>query len=480
MTKLSASLAGKSAPSVPTCSVLQRKCACGSHTGGEPCKGCRTRGRVQRKSAVAAPAYGVPAEVRTVIGSAGQPLGDGVRSLMEQHFGHDFSAVRVHDDARAGRSAQQVSALAYTVGDHMAFAPGRYAPESLAGRHLLAHELTHVVQQSSPERASGSVSRDEAEADRSADAAVAGRSVPPISAAPPAFRKQEAPTATDAAQDVVKAESSCDLPVLCRLYFAHPQVVDDARIVAAYRLCAPRILAAGTPGLNPCFSLASLPSGSLGPRATPNAVSLTPTAPGAGSSAPGGLQLPSTKLSFHLGKVQLQLDLPSSFTATLPVSYHGAEVVTFELEAKPSGDFSFTVKINAAPHVRISLKAGVSVGDHPQASAGLTIEAADKVCRAQDPLAAKDALTKAGQQLHDAIQAAQASPQPEKLKDVVAAIVDVQQAIDGAQSKCKQVPRARLDLGAHFPIGGDTPHAPPTAGDPGLAPYFGGTLTIPF
>jgi hypothetical protein len=68
---------------------------------------------------------------------------------MEPRFGHDFSRVRVHTDARAARSARAVSALAYTVGQDVVFAAGKYAPASTVGRELLAHELTHVVQQSS-------------------------------------------------------------------------------------------------------------------------------------------------------------------------------------------------------------------------------------------------------------------------------------------------------------------------------------------
>jgi hypothetical protein len=68
---------------------------------------------------------------------------------METRFGADFGDVRVHADASAERSARSVSAHAYTVGPHIAFAPGRYAPHTSAGRRLLAHELAHVVQQRS-------------------------------------------------------------------------------------------------------------------------------------------------------------------------------------------------------------------------------------------------------------------------------------------------------------------------------------------
>ena len=66
---------------------------------------------------------------------------------MEPRFGHDFSEVRVHSDARAAESARAVNALAYTVGPDVVFGAGEYAPGTIAGRRLLAHELTHVVQQ---------------------------------------------------------------------------------------------------------------------------------------------------------------------------------------------------------------------------------------------------------------------------------------------------------------------------------------------
>jgi len=66
---------------------------------------------------------------------------------MESHFDADFGGVRVHTDDAAGASAQDVGARAYTLGAHMVFAPGEYAPATAEGRRLLAHELTHVIQQ---------------------------------------------------------------------------------------------------------------------------------------------------------------------------------------------------------------------------------------------------------------------------------------------------------------------------------------------
>ncbi len=66
---------------------------------------------------------------------------------MEPRLGHDFSGVRVHTDDRAAESARAVNAVAYTVGAHVVFDRAQYAPASRDGRRLLAHELTHVVQQ---------------------------------------------------------------------------------------------------------------------------------------------------------------------------------------------------------------------------------------------------------------------------------------------------------------------------------------------
>ena len=85
-----------------------------------------------------------------VLRSPGQLLDSATRTRMEARFGHDFSQVRVHADAQASDSAQAVNARAYTVGRHIAFASGEYAPGSIEGQQLLTHELTHVVQQRAP------------------------------------------------------------------------------------------------------------------------------------------------------------------------------------------------------------------------------------------------------------------------------------------------------------------------------------------
>lgn len=183
----------------PAQGILQRKCACGNHTmaGGQcaECQKTQVNGRpLQTKLAISEPgdAYekeadrvaeqvmrvpapdagrkpngnmphslvqrraasnataGVgeaPPIVHEVLNSSGQPLDVGTRAFMEPRFGHDFSQVRVHTDARAAESARAVDAVAYTVGRNVVFGHGQFAPSSMAGKRLLAHELAHSVQQ---------------------------------------------------------------------------------------------------------------------------------------------------------------------------------------------------------------------------------------------------------------------------------------------------------------------------------------------
>jgi outer membrane protein OmpA-like peptidoglycan-associated protein len=89
----------------------------------------------------------VPPTVSEALAAPGQPLTQAIRAEMEYRFGHHFGDVRVHSDATAERAASSLGAAAFTSGHHIAFAAGRYAPQTFKGRHLLAHELAHVVQQ---------------------------------------------------------------------------------------------------------------------------------------------------------------------------------------------------------------------------------------------------------------------------------------------------------------------------------------------
>ena len=89
----------------------------------------------------------VPAIVSEVLRSSGQPLDPNTRAFMEPRFGYDFSKVRVHADERATSSANAIQALAYTSGESIVFGSAQHRPDTSSGRHLLAHELAHVVQQ---------------------------------------------------------------------------------------------------------------------------------------------------------------------------------------------------------------------------------------------------------------------------------------------------------------------------------------------
>ncbi len=171
--------------------ILQRKCACANTPGlEEECEECRQRKaigmqarlrigalndpleveadrvaeqvlghrsvimqatpvthRLSRCSHGSVPARTVPDSVSNILRTRGEPLSDGTRAFFEPRFGHDFSRVRVHHDAHAATSAEEVNAHAYTVGHHVVFAPDQFYPDSSTGKELLAHELAHVVQQ---------------------------------------------------------------------------------------------------------------------------------------------------------------------------------------------------------------------------------------------------------------------------------------------------------------------------------------------
>jgi len=132
--------------------VLQRQCACGAHTTGGDCESCGKKNlalqrKIQNSELGAQRSDTVPPIVHEVLRSPGQPLDAATRAFMEPRFGHDFGSVRVHTDVRAAESARAVNALAYTVGRDVVFGAGWSTQDTTAGKRLLAHELTHVVQQ---------------------------------------------------------------------------------------------------------------------------------------------------------------------------------------------------------------------------------------------------------------------------------------------------------------------------------------------
>jgi hypothetical protein len=149
------------------------------------CESCerdkRDKGVLRRFAEGAGGADAVPPVVHEVLRGPAQSLESGARRDFEHRFGRDFSGVRVHTGARAAESARAVKAQAYTVGNDMVFGAGRYAPQSTEGRRLLAHELTHVAQNSntgagvaSDLEIGATNSAEEREADAAADVMVHG------------------------------------------------------------------------------------------------------------------------------------------------------------------------------------------------------------------------------------------------------------------------------------------------------------------
>lgn len=190
---------------------LQRKCACGSHTpGGGACAACEGQGAgIQRRLAIgptndplereadrvaaqvlagpgplgidrapptiqraasspAAAHDDAPPSVHRAIAGSGRALEAATRHDMERRFGRDFSRVRVHQGSDAEQSAREVNAHAYTVGNDIVFGAAQYAPHTPTGIRLLAHELTHTVQQSSDSPA-GTVRRSVVQRDAGAE-----------------------------------------------------------------------------------------------------------------------------------------------------------------------------------------------------------------------------------------------------------------------------------------------------------------------
>jgi len=183
---------------------IQRQCSCGGS-----CASCSDDQKIHRHpDARGLASTSVSGGARGQHDSGGHPLPAPVRADFEGRFGHDFSRVRVHDDAEAHDRSRRLGAEAYTFGSHIHFAAGRFEPRTPGGRALLAHELAHTLQQGSAAPAAESEvavgeadSPLEAAADQAAHAALSGGAAGPAVArgggAAPAIRRQPAPAPTD-------------------------------------------------------------------------------------------------------------------------------------------------------------------------------------------------------------------------------------------------------------------------------------------
>jgi hypothetical protein len=122
---------------------LQRKCA---HCAEEE----KRKKPVMRKAEAGNSGMSVSSSFASSLNASkggGSPLPQGTRSFMENAFSVDFSSVRVHADSKASEMNRGINAKAFTHGNDVYFGEGQYAPDTYSGKNLLAHELTHVVQQ---------------------------------------------------------------------------------------------------------------------------------------------------------------------------------------------------------------------------------------------------------------------------------------------------------------------------------------------
>lgn len=163
---------------------LQRTCACGAEAGPDgECAACKARRKaIQRQASSPDTPAALPPSVQTAIQSdSGQTLDHASRTKMESAFGADFSTVRVHTSAQADDAARDINAKAFTTGQDIFFASGQHQPGTHEGDKLLAHELTHTIQQGSGKHAMQSKAMlsqphdpDEQEAEQIARTLVAG------------------------------------------------------------------------------------------------------------------------------------------------------------------------------------------------------------------------------------------------------------------------------------------------------------------
>jgi hypothetical protein len=178
--------------------AVQRKCECGSGAATGQCEACSQKEeeqKVQRKAASnSAPPFAPPI-VHEVLNSAGRLLDQDSREFFESKLGTDLRGVRIHHDEAAAQSARAVGARAYTMGNHIAFADGEFAPQTSSGRSLLAHELAHVAQQSDGALGIGTGNNEEYQAEAmSRNVGMGAKTAPPaFSRSPVHLARAEAP-----------------------------------------------------------------------------------------------------------------------------------------------------------------------------------------------------------------------------------------------------------------------------------------------
>ncbi len=389
----------------------------------------------------------------------GNQLDNRTRRHMESRFGHDFSRVRIHMGGVADAASRAVQARAFTMGHHVVFRNGHGSPGSSAGQRLLAHELTHVIQQTGPSPnpgGSGLVQRN-----------------PDESGIP----SPDAPVPSGPAPAIARAELMCDIAALCRLKRVHPEAVSEARIRTVTRRCRPWV----TSPLSPCLNPAALMP--LSDLLGKSPATTSPTKPGANKassakpSAFAGLS-GLTKFKFNLGNATFNVDLPSSATAKLPVKLRGAFRLTFTFKAESSGKFLFSIILDGIPHVQIEASTTLDAAGK-SGSGDLSISSTHKTCHAPNAAESKKSLESAGKKLKEAMvnfnqpidpTADEVIERGKRIASVVGGISDVNKAVEKAKGKCKGTSTVSFGLQSKFPISKESE----------TVPFFGAGLKVHF
>lgn len=447
--------------------MLQRKCGCGSEqSGGGECRK-KSEGSLQRASQHEPLAGSAPPLVHEVLSSPGQSLDAGARAVMEPHFGHDFGNVRIHTGDKAAASARAVNAQAYTVGRDIVFGNGSYAPGQSGGQELLAHELTHVVQQSGASKPSGDIQIGEAgdafeqEAEGNAQrigAPEGGLSGNRVAGAGVLQKNPEPPPllpTLNLPSDSITLEAgdspAVENPKLVQLATAFKGMIaanptayiklstylseaakmnsakskeEQGQLQQRMRAFQQALVLLGVPAasiqIEPATAYSTKGAGAItadlykAPRALPPPGLLVPPAPAGGLGQPGPGPAPAggkslsdlLSFKFKAGPLEFAAEIPKSVAVKLPLSLGAAKSLAFELKAESSGDFSFAVALNGLPHVKVSAKVGLKVDKDKgtSGSAGLEISTTKTTCSAPSPESLKTKITAAGEKLKKAMK----------------------------------------------------------------------------
>lgn len=487
--------------------------------------------------------FDAPPIVHEALSLPGQPLDQPTRAFFEPRFNQDFSRVRIHSDPKAAQSAQSIHALAYTVGQDIVFGAGKFEPTGSEGRRLLAHELTHIVQQNPRVQPAGDSPAGSAPlVNRQSVQSLIQRDNPPGAAALPALPVLPSINLpiqwADLGADEAITPTNPKLIQLAQAYkslvSSNPMALMDAHVdISGYLTEASNLSSdkqkeerAGMLGRMKALQntldglgvpaskisidapygtsstsggvvtaklykdrgtllspIGPVPVPGLRPVPTPGAL----PAQGQTPAATPGLPSLGDKLSFKFkaGLVEFALELPKSLTVKLPAKLSPAKELVFELKAETSGTFSFSITYNGLPHIRVGAKSSLNVSKDQgtSGSAGLEIQLTSTVCSADNPEVLKAKILESGEKLKKAGAEFKQAPEDKKLEklfDVASAIGDMYDSVDKSSSSCKQVPSATVNIGVQGPI--SPSDSAVNAPDPLKRPatFVGGSVKIPF